>query len=121
MKTMLQKCLFLGMLVILLSNSCTQTFQSIPTPTVTPTPTPPAYKMLSPEDMRYDLDEIFRQIEKYQPDQCMHRSKADVERDREALYEQMGQPMTIVDYYKKVAPLVSSLGDDHTEVDLPNE
>ena len=125
MKTTLIKFVVSLMLIILLS-SCVVAYQVPPTPTVTPAPTPtstptPPYRMLSSEDMRSDLDEIFRQIEKYQPDQCMHRSKADVERDREVLYEQLGQPMTIVDYYKKVAPLVSSLGDDHTEVDLPNE
>lgn len=71
--------------------------------------------------MRSDLDEIFRQLEKYHPDPYMHRSKDVLERDRKALYEQLGQPMTIVDYYKKVAPLVASLGDDHTRVRLPND
>jgi hypothetical protein len=121
MKTMLQNCLIIGMLVILLSSSCSAAYQAVPTPTVTPVPTPtsaptPPYKMLSPEDMRSDLDELFRQIEKNHPDPYMNRSKADVDRDRQALYQELIQPMTIVDFFRKVAPLVDSLGDGHTSV-----
>jgi hypothetical protein len=120
MKTTLQKCLFIGMLVILLFSSCTA-HQVIPTLTVTPVPTPtstptPPYKMLSSEDMRADLDELFRQIEKYHPDPYMKRSKENVDRDRQALYQELGQPMTSVDFYRKIALLIDSLGDDHTVV-----
>ncbi len=123
MKTILQECLFIGMVVILLLSSCTAALPTIPTSTVTPAPTPtstppPPYKMLSPEDMRSDLDELFHQIEKYHPDPYMHRSKDDVDRDRQVLYEELDQPMTIVDYYRKVAPLIDSLGDSHTIVFL---
>jgi hypothetical protein len=121
MKTMMKNCLLIGMLIILLSSSCTAAYQVAPTPTVTPVPTPtstptPPYAMLSPENMRSDLDELFRRIEKTHPDLYMHRPKADVDRDRQALYQELSQPMTIVDFYRKVAPLIASLGDDHTKV-----
>jgi C-terminal processing protease CtpA/Prc len=121
MKTMLQNCLMIGMLVILLSSSCTAVYPVVPTPTVTPAPTPtttppPPYKMLSPEDMRSDLDELFRLIEEIHPDPYMNRAKTDVDRDRQALYQELSQPMTIVDYYRKVAPLIDSLADPHTSV-----
>ena len=124
MKTMLQKCLFFGVFVILLSSSCTTAYQAVPTATVTPAPPPtatptPPYAMLSPEDMRSDLDELFHQIEKIHPDPYTKRSKEDVDLDRKALYGQLSQPMTIVDYYRKVAPLIASLGDDHTRVFPP--
>jgi C-terminal processing protease CtpA/Prc len=127
MKTMLQNCLVIGMLVILLSSSCASAYQVVPTMTATPVPTPtstpvpPPYKILSPEDMRSDLDELFHRIETIHPDPYMHRSKENVERDRKVLYEQLSQPMTIVDYYKKVAPLIASLGDDHTQVFPSND
>lgn len=118
---MLQNCLVVGMLVILLSSSCTAISPVVPIPTATPAPTPtstppPPYKVLSPEDMRYDLDELFRQIEKIHPDPYAKKSKEDVGRDRQAVYETLNQPMTIVDFYRKVAPLIASLGDDHTKV-----
>jgi hypothetical protein len=120
MKTMLHNCLVVGMLVILLSSSCASAYQVVPTPTVTPVPTPtttppPPYKMLSPEEMRSDLDELFRLIEEIHPDPYMNRAKADVDRDRQVLYQELSKPMTIVDFYRKVAPLINSLRDGHTD------
>jgi hypothetical protein len=112
------------MLVILLLASCTAALPTIPTSTVTPAPTttstpPPPYKMLSPEDMRSDLDELFRQIEKVHPDPYAKRSKEDVNRDRQALYKELDQPLTIVEFYRKLEPLITSLGDNHTRVFPP--
>ena len=127
MKTLLHNCLGIGMLVILLSSSCTAAQQVVPTPTFTPAPTPtatpvpPPYKILFPEDMRSDLDELFRQIEKYHPNPYTKRSKEDIDRDRQALYEELDQRMTIVDFYRKVAPLIDSLGDSHTVVFPSND
>jgi hypothetical protein len=126
MKTTLQKCLFIVMLVILLSSSCVSAYPVVPTAIATPLPTPTStptapYKVVSPDDMRSDLDELFRQIEKIHPAPYMHRSKEDVDRDRQALYQELDHPMTIVDFYKKVAPLIDSLGDDHTGVGLSSD
>jgi len=97
-----------------------------PAPTFTPTPTPTPtrlgnYDLLSPEDMRYDLDELFHRIETTHPNPYAKRPKADVDLDRQKIHDELDHPMTMFDYYKKVAPLVSSLGDFHTQVVLPRD
>lgn len=95
-----------------------------PAPTFTPTPTPTPirlgdYELLSPEDMRYDLDELFHRIETTHPDPYAKRPKAEVDLERQKIYNELDHPMTMFDYYNKVAPLVVSLGDFHTQVILP--
>jgi hypothetical protein len=106
--------------------------QTIPTATISPTalPTltlsPPhapvllgTYPILSPEDMRYDLDELFHRIEMTHPNPYTKRSKAEVDLDRQRIYEELGQPMSMLEFYAKVTPLINSLGDFHTQVYIP--
>jgi len=97
-----------------------------PIPTLTPTPIPMPirlgnYGLLSPEDMRYDLDELFHRIETTHPDPYTKRPKAEVDIERQKIYDELDHPMTMFDYYNKVAPLVASLGDFHTQVVLPKD
>ena len=89
-----------------------------------PLPTPPPillgdYELLSPEDMRADLNELFNTLEMTHPDLYAHRPKAEVDLERQQIYADLDQPMTLVSYYLKVAPLVARLGDSHTAVALP--
>lgn len=93
-------------------------------PTPTPTPSVPVlgtYELLSPEDMRADLDELFARLHNNHPDPYLWRPKAEVDIDYQRVYDELSQPLSMVEYYKKVAPLVNSLGDDHTYVALPDE
>jgi hypothetical protein len=97
-----------------------------PTEIPTPTPTPAApvlgtYELLSPEDMRADLDELFARLHNNHPDPHLWRPKAEVDIDRQRVYDELSQPLSMVEYYKKVAPLIHSLGDDHTNVALPDD
>lgn len=94
-----------------------------PTSTIAPTPVPlllGEYELLSPEDMRLDLDELFYQIEQVHPNPYARRSKSDVDLERQRIYDELGEPMTVIDFYRKVDPLVSSLGDRHTYILLPD-
>lgn len=87
-----------------------------------PTPTPIMlgdYVLLSPEDMRADLNELFNTLEMTHPDLYAHRPKAEVDLERQRIYADLDQPMTLVSYYLKIAPLVASLGDSHTAVAFP--
>ena len=94
-------------------------------PTFTPSPTQTSillgnYELLSPEDMRFDLDELFHRIETTHPNPYTKRAKAEVDLERQRIYAELLQPMTVIDYYKKIAPLVNSLGDYHTTILTPN-
>lgn len=122
------------LLVVLVFASCTPASPTevvLPTntptpPTLTPTPQPLTpirlgeYELLSPEDMRYDLDELFHRIETTHPNPYAKRSKAEVDLERQKIHDEIDNPMTMFDFYNKVAPLVVSLGDFHTQVILPS-
>jgi hypothetical protein len=91
-------------------------------PTLTPTPILLGdYPLLSPADMRFDLDELFHRLETTHPNPYATRPKAEVDRERQRLSEALARPMTMLDFYKAVAPLVNSLGDRHTYIALSPE
>jgi C-terminal processing protease CtpA/Prc len=136
MKTILTKSLAVAILLGSILAACTgaPSRQLIPTETVLPTIPPtstvsPApvplllgkYELLSPDDMRHDLDELFYQIEHVHPNPYTKRPKSDVDREKQRLYDELGEPMTLIDFYRKVDPLVNSLGDRHTYVLLPDD
>jgi hypothetical protein len=79
------------------------------------------YELLSPEDMRYDLGELFHRIESTHPDPYARRPKAEVDRERQRIADELGQPATMIDFFGKVEPLVASLGGYHTYVSLPDD
>ena len=96
----------------------------LPTQTITQTPIPTPirlgdYELLAPEDMRYDLDELFHRIETTHPNPYSKHTKAEVDLERQKIYDELDHPMTMFDYYYIVAPLVTSLGDFHTQVIIP--
>jgi hypothetical protein len=95
-------------------------------PTFTPTPIPTPirlgdYELLSPEDMRYDLDELFHRIETTHPNPYAKLTKTEVDLERQKIYDELDHSMTLFDFYNKVAPLVTSLDDLHTQVFPPND
>lgn len=101
---------------------------STPNPTPTPgifsLPTPLVlgeYPLLSSEDIRFDLDELFRRLEYTHPNPYARRSKEEVDLERQRIQAELAQPMTMLDFYRKVTRLVSSLDDYHTYVSLPGE
>lgn len=95
-----------------------------PAPTGTPMPTfllVGDYEVFSPEDMRSDLNDLFHMIETTHPNPFANRSKAEVDLERQRIYEELSQPMTLIEYFRKISPLINSLGDSHTAVGLPDD
>ncbi len=111
---MIRKFLFVESLILLLA-ACTNagtlpqsTHSTSPSPdepalvgtqitTPMPTPTPILlgdYVLLSPEDMRADLNELFYTLEITHPDLYAHRPKAEVDLERQQIYADLNQPMT---------------------------
>lgn len=100
------------------------------TPTLSITPTPLSisdplllgdYARVSPEEMQADLDELFLQLENTHPYLYAKRSKAEVDHERQQIYNGFEQAITNVEFFRVVAPLVASLGDKHTAVSLPDK
>lgn len=78
------------------------------------------YQLLAPEDMRADLNELFTKLELTHPNLYANRPKNEVDIDRQMVFDELNQPLTIIDFYLKVAPLVDSLGDKHTRILVPD-
>lgn len=79
------------------------------------------YARFSPDELRYDLQELFNRLEDTHPNLYARRTKDEVDGDRQRLDRELVEPMTVIDFYKRVAPLVNSLGDYHLTVALPVE
>jgi hypothetical protein len=118
--TKMQRLFVILTLISLLLPSCTKASTTIPesSPTVAiPTRIQLGnYKLLAPEDMRADLNELFNSLEISHPNLYANRPKDGVDADRQKVFDDLNHPMTIFDYYLKVAPLIDSLGDMHTKV-----
>lgn len=107
-------------LISLLLPSCTKVSTTIPQ--ASPTVAIPTriqlgnYKLLSPEDMQADLNELFTKLEISHPNLYANRTKDEVDADRQKILGKLNHPMTIFDYYLIVSPLIDSLGDMHTKI-----
>ena len=107
-------------LISLLLPSCTKASTTIPE--TSPTVAIPTriqlgnYKLLTPEDMQADLNELFIKLEISYPNLYANRPKDEADADRQKVFDELNHPMNIFDYYLKVAPLIDSLGDMHTKV-----
>lgn len=103
------------------------TATAVPTPIPTPTPSPESplvlgsYAELSPVAMRADLDELLHRLETTHPNLYAQLSPAEAAAAWQRLAGKLGQPMSILSYYEKVAELVSAFGDYHLDVGLPPE
>jgi C-terminal processing protease CtpA/Prc len=114
-----------SILIVSILSTCSSTLQETSSPTATCTPVPALrllgkYELLSPEDMSYDLEELFHRLEAGHPDLYAKRSKVEVDLECQQLQKELSQPLTAIEYYRRVAPLVNSLGDYHTGVRLPD-
>ena len=90
------------------------------TQTPQPRPTPPAQAFLSetvaPEKLKADLDHLFKSIEEIHPNMYAYVSEAEFAVFRDELYRRASHPMTRVQFYREVAPVVAKLKNGHTYV-----
>ncbi len=77
----------------------------------------PAYlKLISPDKLKEDLDFLFKTIEEVHPNMYAYISKEEFNPLRDELYRQINRPVTRLEFYKLVAPVVASLKSGHTYV-----
>jgi len=77
----------------------------------------PAYlKPIPPEKLKEDLDFLFKTIEEIHPNMYAYTSKEEFEPLKKQLYEKISNPMSPLDFYKAVAPIVVSLKSGHTYI-----
>ncbi len=81
----------------------------------------PAYaKLIEPDKLKEDLDFLFKTIEEVHPNMYAYISKEEFEPLRQKLYDKINQPMTCLEFYKAVAPVVAQLKNGHMNLDFPD-
>ena len=74
---------------------------------------------IAPELLKEDLDFLVKSIEEIHPDPYHSISKEEFYEQKLEVEEKLNKPMTRLEFYKLIAPLVASLKDGHTYVYPP--
>jgi len=77
-------------------------------------------KVFSPNELKEDLDFLFKTIEEVHPNMYAYISKEEFKPLRDELYRQINRPMTRLEFYKAVAPVVAQLKNGHTFMQPPS-
>jgi len=77
-------------------------------------------KVFDPDKLKEDLDFLFQTIKEVHPNMYAYTSKQDFSKLRDQLYNQISKPVTRLEFYKAVAPVVASLKNGHTLMQPPN-
>jgi hypothetical protein len=76
-------------------------------------------KEIPPELLKEDVEFLFRSIEEMHPNPYLYTNKSEIYKIKEIIKTKTDHPMTRIEFYKLIAPLVAKLKDGHTEVYPP--
>lgn len=79
---------------------------------------PPPVRIPS-EDLQADLVYLFQTMERVHPNLYAYTPRSVIDSLRKEVIQQLTKPMTAMEFYMLVAPIVTSLNDGHTELDFP--
>lgn len=68
------------------------------------------------EDLRTDVDKLYKQLKKHHPKLYQYTPKAHLDFKFDSLKQTITQPLTTKDFYKKVAPIVTHIKQGHISV-----
>ncbi len=75
----------------------------------------------SPEELKYDLDFLIQTLEDVHPDLYRYTPQEEIYKMKQDIEEDLSEPLTRLEFYRKVAPLVTRIGDGHTYITYPVE
>ena len=73
-------------------------------------------RKIGSSEQKADLDFLFKTIEEVHPNMYAYVSKEEFAKHRDALYARIDRPMTAIEFYKLVAPVVAKVKNGHTHV-----
>ena len=73
-------------------------------------------RLLSPKEMKEDLDTLFYAISEIHPNPYFNITKEAFNKLKEKAYKDIKKPMTINDFWKVSSRVVASIGDGHTSL-----
>jgi len=76
-------------------------------------------EVIAPEKLREDVDFLFKNLEEIHPNLYAYTDKSVIDELRSDLNYRLDHPMTRIEFYKEVAPVVAALNDGHTHIYPP--
>ena len=114
--------IYMRIVLILICLCSCNTKNSAPSQTPLQTSAQPQYtEIVSSDKLREDLDFLFKTIEEVHVNMYAYVNKEDFDLRREQLYRDINHPMSGLEFYKLVAPVVASLKNGHTYVHPPGK
>jgi len=77
-------------------------------------------KLLSPKEMKEDLDTLFSAICEIHPNPYFNISKQKFDILKIKAYNKINNSMSVKDFWKLTAPIVANIGDGHTNLQTPS-
>lgn len=68
------------------------------------------------EALQNDVDKLYKQLQKHHPKLYQYTSKSDLDFKFDSLKKSINQPLTSLEFYKKVAPVVTNVRQGHVAV-----
>lgn len=79
------------------------------------------HKTFPPSELKEDIDFLFQTLEAVHPNLYACTPESIITRERERIENEITSPLSRIDFYIKIAPLVAKLNDGHTWVSQPSE
>jgi hypothetical protein len=98
-----------------------QPVTSVVPPTSTNVEEPTTPTKFPPDKLKSDLNFLLRTLEDVHPDLYRYRSRPEIYEMKQRIEKSLTEPLTRLDFYRRVAPLVSAFGDGHTSITYPVE
>jgi hypothetical protein len=73
-------------------------------------------KVYQPSELKSDLDFLIRTLEAVHPDLYAYTPKPAISLEKKKIESELTSPMSRVDFYLKVAPLIAMLNEGHTKI-----
>ena len=78
-------------------------------------------RLFTKQELKEDLDFLFSSLENIHPDLYYYTSKEEIEKRRHKLENELPDETSRLEFAKKLVPIISSLGDGHTYLNMPIE
>lgn len=78
-------------------------------------------KLHSPTELHEDIDYAYGKIKKLHPDLYWYISEDSLDHEFNSLKENIQSPMTSVEFYKQLSPVVASIKQGHTYIESPKK
>ena len=78
-------------------------------------------KLHSPTELKEDVDFAYEKLQKLHPNLYQYISKENLDNNFNNLKTNLTQPLSSIEFFKQIAPVISSIGQGHTSIYSPHK